>query len=96
MGIELFGFFADTVGSEFVPLATDVKAAQVEHGLRTLEAPAHTRTLHAFLNEMPTSDFSYTRGDRVALGQIRVITHSVLVGLAVAADFVELFALLAA
>nr|MBS0021895.1 hypothetical protein [Gammaproteobacteria bacterium] len=96
MGYPPFGFSAATVDGEFVPLAADVNAAQVEHGLRALEAPAHASAFHAVFNEMPTRPLNDAGGDRVALGQLLIIAHSILVGLEITADFVELLGLLAA
>jgi hypothetical protein len=69
MRIKSFGFFADAVGGEFIPLAAHVKTAQVEHGLCALKAPAHAGPLHAVLHPMPTSTFNHAGGDRVALGR---------------------------
>ncbi|MGC1955652.1 MAG: hypothetical protein WA970_24395 [Gammaproteobacteria bacterium] len=93
-----FGFSAAAVGGEFAPLAADANTAQVAQGLRALEAPAHAGGFHAVLNEMPTRSLNDAGcgGDRVALGQLLIIAHSIVVDLEITADFVELLGFLAA
>src|SRR3954468_24145067 len=78
---------------ELLPVAVEIFAAYIQHRLRSRLRPAHARPLHAILDVMPARPLDDPRSDRVALPQVLVITHSVLVGLQVVTDRPQLLLL---
>src|SRR5512135_1045906 len=63
------------VGPVRVPLAVEVRRAQVEHRLRAIGLPTHSGTLHSVFHQMPTRPFDYATADRVTRRKILVVLH---------------------
>src|SRR4029077_12817054 len=71
------------------PVAVDLDGAEVEHSLRTCDAPAHARALHAVAHEVAARSFRDAAADRVAARDVLVVVHEAAVPVHVADRLLE-------
>src|SRR5271168_803951 len=79
MGIQPLRLFLDTELLERLPIPVGVYGPQVEHRLRPRHLPAHPRSLQPVLDHVTARPLDYPRRYRIALAQVLVVTHPMLV-----------------
>src|ERR1700676_4322072 len=79
----------DTESLERFPIATGTDSSQVKHGLGSRYLPAHARTLHAILDDVPARSLDYPSGDRVSRFEVFAVAHPVLVRFQEVARFAQ-------
>ena len=85
--------FFDVEGPVAIKVPAQVDSSELDDGLGHLLSPAHSRTLHAILDEILACTLDGATGDRPTLGEIFVITHACAIAVLVVRNAAQRFAL---
>src|SRR6266498_7114 len=75
MRVQSLGLALDAIGLVFLPVPVHIRTPYVQHRLRSCWRPVHPCALQPVLHQMPTRPFDYPARDRIAFGQVLIVTH---------------------
>src|SRR5258707_10552713 len=76
----------DVEGPVGIEVPAQIDGSELDESLGDGPGPAHSRTFHPVLDQVLAGAFDRTAGDRPALGEVLVITHSSAIAVQVAGD----------